>query len=66
MADLVPFVLKQEEERVLKYLSSQTLSITFDETSQLGEPLAIIVLFVGEDWTLEQHLIWYKLIATST
>ena len=65
MSDLIPFVSKQEEERVLKEMSGKILSVIFDGTSRLGEALAIIVRFVGEDWTLEQRLIRLQMLSKS-
>ena len=54
MFDLVPFILKQEEERLQEEIHCKRLSVIFDGTSRLGEAMAIVVCFVNEEWKLEQ------------
>ena len=65
MSDLVPFVLKQEEGRIRNEISGKALSVIFDGTSRLGEALASIVRFAGEEWTLEQRLIRLQMLSKS-
>ena len=65
MFDLIPFVLKEEEARVHKEMTGKYLSGIFDGTSHLGEALAVVVWFLGEDWTLEQHLAYMQVLSTS-
>ena len=65
MFDLVPFILKEEEARIKNDIAGKHLSVIFDGTSRLGEALAVIVRFVGEDWTLEQRLIRMQMLSKS-
>ena len=37
----------------------------FDGTSRLGEALAIVLRFVGENWIIEQRLVRIQLLAKS-
>lgn len=63
--DLIPFILKEEEARVRKEITGKDLSIIFDGTSRLGEALAVIVRFVGEEWTLEHRLVRMQMLSKS-
>ena len=64
MFDLVPFILK-EEARIKNEITGKYLSVIFDGTSRLGEALAVIVRFIGEDWTLEHRLIRMQMLSKS-
>ena len=57
MSDLIPFVLKEEQQRIKQEISSKGVSVIFDGTSGLGEALAVVVRFVSDDWTIEQRLL---------
>ena len=57
MFDLVPFILKREEEQICEEIAGKHLSVIFDGTSRLGEAMAIVVRFVAEEWKLEQRLL---------
>ena len=65
MADYVPFILKEEQQCIQGEISGKPISVIFDSTSRLSEALAVIVHFVGEDWTLDQHLICVHMLAKS-
>ena len=65
MSDLIPFVLKEEQQRVKQEINSRSVSVIFDGTSRLGEALAIVLRFVGENWTTEQRLVRVQLLAKS-
>ena len=58
-------VLKEDEARVHKEMTGKYLSVIFDGTSRLGEALAVIVRFVGEEWTLEQCLVHMQMLSKS-
>ena len=64
-SDLVCFALKQEDGCILNEISGKALSVIFDGTSRLGEALAVIIRFVGEEWTLEQCLIRLQMLSKS-
>ena len=65
MFDLVPFVLKREEEQICKEIAGKHLSVVFDGTSRLGEAMAILVRFVSEEWKLEQRLLRMQMLTKS-
>ena len=66
MFDLVPFILKEEEEASLKQeLQERPVGVIFDGTTRLGEAMAIILRFVSESWTLEQRLVRIQLLSKS-
>ena len=46
MSDLIPFVLKKEQQRIKHEISSEFVSVIFDGTSRLVEALAVVVRFV--------------------
>lgn len=65
MFDLIPFILKEEEENLKEELRGKHLGVVFDGTTRLGEALVIIVRFVSESWTIEQRLIRIQLLSKS-
>jgi hypothetical protein len=65
MSDLIPFVLKEEQQRIKQEISSKFVSVIFDGTSRLGEALAVVLRFIGIDWTIEQRLVRVQLLAKS-
>ena len=52
--DYVPFILKEEENRIRSEIDGQQISVIFDGTSRLGEALAIVVCFIDGDWCVQQ------------
>ena len=65
MTDLIPFVLSEEQQRIMQEISSKCVSAIFDGTSRLGEALAIVLRFISDDWTIEQRLVRVQLLAKS-
>lgn len=51
MLDLVPFILKDEQEKLKDEISGRELSVIFDGTTRLGEAMAVLVRFVSDDWS---------------
>ena len=64
MSDLIPFVLKEEQQRVKQEIDSKCVFVIFDGTSWLGKALAVVLRFIGENWTIE-HLLRVQLLAKS-
>ncbi len=56
ISDLVPFILKEEQSRIQGEIAGTTC---------LGEALAIVLRYVSDEWTLEQHLIRMQFLAKS-
>ena len=64
MLDLIPFVLKEEQQCVKQEIDSKCVSVIFDGTSRLGEALAVVLRSIGENWTIER-LLRVQLLAKS-
>ena len=62
MFDLVPFILKEEEDCLKQELQGKQVGVIFDGTTHLGEAMAIILRFVSESWTLERRLVRIQLL----
>lgn len=65
MSDLIPFALKKEQNTIKEEVGTEFVSVIFDGTSRLGEALAVVLRFVGVDWTIEQCLVHVQLFAKS-
>lgn len=65
MADLVPFILVQEKEKLKNEIADKPLSVIFDGTSRLGEVFAVVVRFVDSGRSIQQKLIRLKMLAKS-
>ena len=65
MHDYVPFILKDEENRIRQEIDGKQLSIIFDGTSRLGEALAIVVRFVNDDLSIHQRLVRLQMLTKS-
>ena len=65
MSDIVPFILSQEQAQIKNEITGKPLSIVFDGTSRLGEAVAIIVRFIDPEWSIQQRLIRFRLLAKS-
>ena len=65
MADLIPFVLSQEQESIKKEISNKYLSVIFDGTTRLGEAMAIVMRYIDDEWSIQQRLICLKLLQKS-
>lgn len=57
MLDYVPFILKDEENKILQEISEKNVSAIFDGTPRLGEALAVVLHFMDDDFSLKQHVI---------
>lgn len=65
MYDYIPFILKEEETRIRKDIDGRCLSVILDGTSRMGEALAIILRYVGDDWDLQQRLVRVQMLSKS-
>ena len=58
MSDIIPLILVQEQARIKQEISGKPVSLVFEETSRLGEAMAILVRFINPtDWSIQQQLI---------
>ena len=62
--DYVPFILKEEENRVHSEIDGQQISVIFDGTSSFGEALAI-VRFIDGDWCVQQRIVRIQMLSKS-
>lgn len=65
MSDIVPFILAQEHALIKQEICGRPLSVIFDGTCRLGEGMTIIVRFISPDWSIQQRLIRFELLAKS-
>jgi len=65
MRQLIPFVLKEEEEGIKAEISGSKIAVIFDGTTRLGEALAIVVRFISNEWQIQQQLVRLQLLAKS-
>ena len=63
LIDLIQFVRDQEEKRTLNEIEGEKVSMIFDETTRMGEAMAIIVCFMCHDWKIQQRLIRVQFLA---
>ena len=61
----MPFILKEEQDKIKGEIAGRDMSVIFDSTTRLGEAMAVLVHFVSDDWTLEQRLLQLKMLAKS-
>eukprot|EP00117_Sycon_ciliatum_P015160 scpid79552/ scgid6102/ len=56
MAQLVPFLLQNEQSTIKKEIASAAhLTVIFDGTSRLGEALAVVLRYVDGDFNIHVH-----------
>ena len=65
MLDYVPFILKDEENKIHQEISGKNVSAIFDGTSRLGEALAVLLRFMDDDFSLEQRLVRVQMLSKS-
>ena len=56
MFDYIPFILTEEEARLKNEIAEKDVSVAFDDTTRLGEALAVVARMV-DDWVIQQRLI---------
>ena len=65
MSDLIPFILEEEQARIKNEIACKAVTVIYDGTTRLGEALAIVLRYVGNDWTIQQRLVGLQLLAKS-
>lgn len=58
------YLLKEEENTILKEIKGKYLSVIFDGTSRVGEALAIVLRYV-DDWEIKQRLVRVQMLSKS-
>ena len=65
MFDLVPFILKEEENRISNEIQGKPDSVIFDGTSRLGEAMAILLRFIDHSFSVKQYLVCMQMLSKS-
>ena len=65
MHDLIPFIHKQEFERIREEINGKDVSVIFDGTTRLGEALAIVIRYVNSEWKIVQRLVRLQMLVKS-
>jgi len=63
--DLIPFIQQQEQTQLQEVIKNKKNSVILDGTSWFGEALAIMVIYITDDWKIEQKLVWFQMLAKS-
>ena len=63
MLDLNPFILDNEKSKIKTEIKNKYLSLIFDGTSRLGEVLAVVFRYIGDDWQICQRLVRLEFLA---
>ena len=53
MANLLPFILNEEQECMKQEIVGTDIFVILDGTTRLGEAMVILIKYVANDWTLE-------------
>ena len=66
MLDLIPFILDSEKSKIKTDIKDKLyVSLIFDGTSRLGEVLAVVFRYIGDDWQICQHLVRLEFLSKS-
>ena len=65
LANLIPFVLEDEQTRLKQEIDQKCVSVIFDGTTRLGKILVIVLRFIDSDWSIQQRLVRVQTLAKS-
>ena len=65
MANLLPFILNEEQDRMKQEILGRDIAVIFDGTTRLGEAMVILIRYVADDWSLVQRMLQVRLLAKS-
>ena len=65
MTDYVPLILQEEQARIHREIQNRHVSVIFDGNSRLEEAMVILLRFISDDFTIEQHLVRLQMLAKS-
>lgn len=65
MADIIPFISRQERDLIKQEILGKYLLVVFDGMTRLSAAMAIIVLYVDSEWCIQQRLIRLQLLEKS-
>ena len=65
MANLIPFMWKEEQQLIKTEIQGRELSVVFDGTTRLGEAVVILVRYVTEHMEIQQRLLRVQMVVKS-
>lgn len=65
MRELIPFILLQEEKKLLGEINKKHVSVIFDGTTHVCEAMVIVLRYLDDTWCLQQRVAKLRLLAKS-
>ena len=62
---ICPFIQKCEADAISEEIKEKNVSVCFDDTTHLGEALAIVLCFIDDGWNIKQRLVCLQIVAKS-
>ena len=62
---MIPFIRQQEQDKLRDEIWEKSISIVFDGTTHVCEPLVLVIRFVDEQWCIQQRVAKMMLLAKS-
>ena len=62
---MIPFILGEEKQQLHYEIDGKDVSVIFDGTCRLGEDFALVLRFVDDDFSVQQHVVRMQLLAKS-
>ena len=63
--ELISFTHHQEVAKVKNDIKEKCVSVIFDGATHACEAMAIVLHFAGDNWDIQQRVVWLMLIAKS-
>eukprot|EP00117_Sycon_ciliatum_P014757 scpid83935/ scgid14881/ len=65
LTEFIPVVLSEEQDTFKKKIAGRDVALIFDGTTRLGEAIAIVLRYVGDDWKIQQRLVRLQTVSKS-
>ena len=65
LCQILPFILHDEMEKLKGEIQGHPVSIIFNGTTHACEAMVILLHFIDDQWTIQQHVCRLKLLAKS-
>ena len=65
LSKLLPFILHEEMAKLKSEVQGQPISIIFDGTTHVCEAMVIVLRFIDDQWSIQQRVGSFKLLAKS-
>ena len=63
MANLLPFILSEEQDCIKQEIGGRDISLIFTGTISMGKTMVILNRYVADNWTSVQRMILVRLLA---